>query len=89
MAGNLKSFFQRFVACLSKEEKSDNYLFITIFIVLYLEQLTSFAGSFLESLFGAMDSENLVDVPLVFLTYALSQLPPASLLGPATLAHVR
>lgn len=38
---------------------------------------------------AAVDSMNFVEVPLVFVTFALSQLPPAPLLGAPALASIR
>ena len=52
-------------------------------------QLFCALGRFIMDFLGAVDRMNCVEVPLVFLTYALSQLPPAPLLGPPALAHIR
>jgi hypothetical protein len=46
-------------------------------------------GLFVAKFLAAVDSINFVEVPLVFVTFALSHLPAASLLGPSALASIR
>ncbi len=46
-------------------------------------------GDFLARLFATIDAEKFADIPLVFLTYSISQLPQEPLLGPETLASIR